>query len=195
MIRADDMALDASRAVSAAADSPFFDARRCEAHYHGPGREDPIPDRLGAINLGWFGQCEHTEGTDVGMFHAAEMAIEDANHAGGYDGVPFRLIPAWSADPWGTGVRAVTRLVYDDQVWALLGGPDGATTHLAEQVVAKARLPLISPVATDTSANLANVPWVFFVGAERFQDRRSPGRCDSAVRRPETTVGGFHAGS
>jgi len=58
-------------------------------------------------------------------------------------------------------VKRVTRLVYGDHVWAIVGGIDGPTTHLAEQVVAKARLPLVSPVSTDKTVNLANVPWMF----------------------------------
>jgi ABC-type branched-subunit amino acid transport system substrate-binding protein len=58
-------------------------------------------------------------------------------------------------------VARVVRLVYDDGVWALVGSIDGAATHLAEQVVAKARLPLVSPVSTDGSVNLANVAWAF----------------------------------
>jgi ABC-type branched-subunit amino acid transport system substrate-binding protein len=46
-------------------------------------------------------------------------------------------------------------------VWAIVGGVDGPTTHLAEQVVAKALLPLLSPVSTDKTTNLTNVPWMF----------------------------------
>lgn len=54
-------------------------------------------------------------------------------------------------------------MVHEDQIWAILGGVDGPGTHLAEQVVAKARLSLISPVSTDESVNLAGVPWMFSV--------------------------------
>jgi ABC-type branched-subunit amino acid transport system substrate-binding protein len=54
-------------------------------------------------------------------------------------------------------------MAYEEGVWALLGSVDGASTHLAEQVVAKARLPLISAVSTDSSVNLAGVPWMFSV--------------------------------
>ena len=75
--------------------------------------------------------------------------------------MPFRLIPGWSDNPWGTGVREVVRMVYEDRVWAIIGGIDGPSTHLAEQVVAKARLALLSPGSTDRTANLANVPWMF----------------------------------
>jgi ABC-type branched-subunit amino acid transport system substrate-binding protein len=54
-------------------------------------------------------------------------------------------------------------MAYEDGARALLGSVDGASTHLAEQVVAKARLPLVSPVSTDPSVNLAGVPWMFSV--------------------------------
>ncbi|MHC4177139.1 MAG: ABC transporter substrate-binding protein, partial [Planctomycetota bacterium] len=40
-------------------------------------------------------------------------------------------------------------------------GIDGPSTHLAEQVVAKARLTLLSPASSDKTVNLANVPWMF----------------------------------
>ena len=95
------------------------------------------------------------------MWCAACLAIEEANQAGGYEGLPFRLVPGWSGNPWGSGITAVTRMVYSQKVWAVIGGIDGPSTHLAEQVVAKARLPLLSPGSTDKTVNLANVPWMF----------------------------------
>jgi branched-chain amino acid transport system substrate-binding protein len=75
--------------------------------------------------------------------------------------LPLQLVPRWAADPWGTGVSQLTRMVYEEQPLALLGSVDSASTHLAEQVVAKANLPLLSPVATDRTATLAGVPWIF----------------------------------
>jgi branched-chain amino acid transport system substrate-binding protein len=52
-------------------------------------------------------------------------------------------------------------MVYDDKVWAVVGGIDGPSTHLAEQVITKARLTLISPGSTDKTTNLINIPWMF----------------------------------
>jgi branched-chain amino acid transport system substrate-binding protein len=141
--------------------APFFDARQQVADYSGPGREDPPPADLEEIAIGWFGPVGEDATRSSGMWRAAALALEEVNRAGGYKGLPFRLASAWSSDPWGSGVKSVTRLVYSDRVWAIVGAPDGPSTHLAEQVVAKARLALISPVATDASANLANVGWVF----------------------------------
>jgi len=55
----------------------------------------------------------------------------------------------------------LVRIVYDEQVWALVGSPDGPSAHLVEQITAKARLSFVNPVSTDKSTNLANVPWIF----------------------------------
>jgi ABC-type branched-subunit amino acid transport system substrate-binding protein len=95
------------------------------------------------------------------MWRAACLAIDQANQTGGYRGAPFRLVAGWAENPWGSGVTQITRMVYVHNVWAIIGGIDGPSTHLAEQVAAKARLTLLSPVCTDRTANLANVPWMF----------------------------------
>ncbi len=139
----------------------FFDARQQTARYVGPGREIPEPDDLSEILIGYFGPSDPSHPDSGHMWQAAQWAVEEANRQGGYRGKPFRLVPGWSKDPWGTGVVRVTRMAYADRVWAIIGGIDGPSTHLAEQVVAKARLTLLSPGSTDKTVNLANVPWMF----------------------------------
>jgi branched-chain amino acid transport system substrate-binding protein len=145
----------------APAKKPHFDARTQQVQYAGPGREIPPPEDVEEIRIGYFGPADPDHPTAGMMWLAAMMAVEEANEAGGYDGIPFTLLPCWSENPWGTGVRDLTRLVYDDKVWAIVGAPDGPSAHLATQVVTKARLTFLSPVATDKTTNLANVPWVF----------------------------------
>ncbi|MBE3068785.1 MAG: ABC transporter substrate-binding protein [Planctomycetes bacterium] len=141
--------------------TPFFDARQRETRYAGPGRDVPEPSDVDEVLIGYFGpdDAAHPEGGD--MWCGAQMAVDEANARGGYRGKRFRLVAGWSADPWGAGASHLARLVYRDRVWAVVGGIDGASVHLAEQVVAKARLALVSPAATDRTANLANVPWMF----------------------------------
>jgi len=143
------------------APQPFFRLREHRTEYAGPGREEPPADEVDEIRIGYFGPDDpaHPEGGQ--MWLAARLAVEEANREGGYRGKPFRLVPAWSENPWGTGVAQVARMVYAERVWAIVGGIDGPSTHLAEQVVAKARLPLLSPASTDKTVNLANVPWMF----------------------------------
>ena len=140
---------------------PFFNARAHTTDYAGPGRDLPPPQDLDEVRIGWFGPEDPAHPTAGLMWQAVTLAVEEANRAGGYDGLPFRLIASWSENPWGTGVKGLTRLVYSENVWAMVGAPDGPSAHLAAQIVAKARLAFISPVATDKTANLANVPWIF----------------------------------
>ena len=119
------------------------DKSRAPLEYPGAGREEPEPAGIGEVALGLFGpdNAAHARGGSIWM--GAALAIEDANRAGGYRGKPFRLVSRWTDDPWRGGASAVVKLVYTDRVWAVIGGIDGATTHLAEQVVAKALVPLV----------------------------------------------------
>jgi branched-chain amino acid transport system substrate-binding protein len=143
------------------AGKPFFNARQHQTEYAGPGRDLPPPAELNEVLIGYFGPSELADPRGGDMWRAAQMAVEEANASGGYRGKPFRLVPAWGDSPWGTGVSQVARMVYQDRVWAIVGGIDGPSTHLAEQVVAKARLTLLSPASSDKTVNLANVPWMF----------------------------------
>jgi branched-chain amino acid transport system substrate-binding protein len=140
---------------------PYFDARKEQMQYVGPGREEPESANLREVVIGYFGPSDptHPEGGDI--WRAVSLAVEEANAEGGYRGLPFRVLPAWSENPWGTGISKLVRLAYYDKVWAIIGGIDGPSTHLAEQVVAKARLTLIGPASTDETVNLAGVPWMF----------------------------------
>jgi ABC-type branched-subunit amino acid transport system substrate-binding protein len=133
--------------------------------YMGPGRGASAPEDLDEVLLGYFGPAVEEDSAAGDLWGAARMAIDRANAEGGYRGIPFRLAPAWSESPWQAGVRQLASLVYKDRIWAIIGGIDGPSTHLAEQIAAKARLAVISPVSTDKSVNLAGVPWIFSCSA------------------------------
>lgn len=139
----------------------YVDKRKSTLQYEGPGREDPEPTDFSDIPIGFFGPNDPAHPQGGAVYMGAALALEDANARGGYKRKPFRLVARWSDDPWRGGASAVAKLVFTDRVWAVLGGIDGATTHLAEQVVAKVHLPLIDPVSTDQTVNQANVPWIF----------------------------------
>ena len=141
----------------------FFNARAHQANYAGPGREKGPANDVKEVLIGYFGPSSPSDPRGGDMWNAACLAVEQANRVGGYHGLPFRLIAGWSENPWGTGVTEVTRMAYIHSVWAVIGGIDGPSTHLAEQVVAKARLTLINPASTDKTVNLANVPWMFSI--------------------------------
>jgi len=149
------------RAAEKAAGKVFCDAKICQKDCTGPGGDEPAPTDIDEVLIGYFGPTDPCHAQGRVMWYAASLAIEQTNLSGGYKGLAFRLVPGWSDNPWGSGVKQVVRMAYVDKVWAVIGGIDGSSTHLAEQVVAKARLTLISPGSTDRTANLANVPWMF----------------------------------
>jgi branched-chain amino acid transport system substrate-binding protein len=146
-------------ALPSRAPTPFFRLRDATLAYNGP--EDDITN-LTDVRIGWFGPHDATNHLAADMWWAANLAVQEANaRTLDYNHLPFRLVPCWTADPWGSGISQLTRMLYEEQPLALLGSVDSASTHLAEQVVAKANLPLVSPVATDKSATLAGVSWMF----------------------------------
>ncbi|MEK7409191.1 MAG: hypothetical protein AAB225_29360, partial [Acidobacteriota bacterium] len=122
---------------------PYFDGRKQAPSYHGPGREDAEPSGVREVGIGYFGPADPQHPEAGAIWAGAALAIEEANREGGYRGLPFRLVPGWAENPWAAGASAVVRLAYRDRVWAIIGSIDGAATHLAEQVVVKARLTLI----------------------------------------------------
>jgi ABC-type branched-subunit amino acid transport system substrate-binding protein len=141
--------------------APILDLRAREAEYLGPGREVAPPMDLREIRLAWFGPPDeaHPEWGDA--WRGALLAVEEVNAGGGYRGLPFRLLSAWSESPWGSGVADLAKLTFGGGVWAVVGGVDGTTTHLAEQIVVKGHLSLVSPGGTDPSVNFTSVPWMF----------------------------------
>ena len=120
-----------------------------------------IPGDLREIRIGYFGPDDPDHPVGGAIWKGTKLAIEESNAAGGYQGRPFRLVQDWDENPWSGGAASVVRMVYQERVWAVIGGIDGTSTHLAEQVVAKARLALIDPASTDRTVNSANVPWMF----------------------------------
>jgi branched-chain amino acid transport system substrate-binding protein len=117
-------------------------------------------DTSAEIRLGLFAPPPASDSVGRSMLRGATVAVDLANDAGGVDGRPVRLIRRWDADPWRGGAREVVRLVYEDEVLALIGGPDGVSTHVAQQIATKALLPLIAPVSSDPSLTHTRVPWI-----------------------------------
>lgn len=140
---------------------PHFEARKNLSEYNGPGRDEPEPEGLTSVRIGYFGPDEAGDPLHGDLWRAAQMALDELNRGGGYKGLPFELISGWSDNPWGSGVTQIARMVFQDGVWAIIGGVDGSSAHLAEQVAAKAFVPLLNPGSTDKTINLANVPWMF----------------------------------
>ena len=137
--------------------------------YEGPDRDAEKDIRGKEINIGLLvpltgSQAEAGRALQL----AAELAVEEANQprrnsagpAGGFGGRAFRLLTRDTSGPWGRASGEVVKLIYADQVVALLTSMEGATAHLAEQVATKAGVPVLS-LAPDTTTTQINLPWIF----------------------------------
>jgi branched-chain amino acid transport system substrate-binding protein len=89
----------------------------------------------------------------------AALAIRQANQAGGR--WSFELVVRSCEGLWGAGSKASVRLVFEDQVSAIMGSLDGRNAHLAEQVATKTRIVFLSTWATDMTLSKAFVSWYF----------------------------------
>ncbi len=122
-------------------------------------------DRFGAAGIapaiGFFGPADPDHATGGDVWKGALLAVEQVNRAGGLTGLPMRIVARWDENPWSGGPGKVVQMAYQDRVWAIVCSVDSAAAHLAEQVAAKALLPVVDPISIDRSVNLANVPWTY----------------------------------
>jgi branched-chain amino acid transport system substrate-binding protein len=146
----------------------FYDQARLPA---------PAPAPSGVLDTpvefdGWRGTTVSPAGlrdVRIGLFapdsgeasKGARLAVEQVNAAGGFRGTPLRIVARWSDNPWSGGAREMVRLVYRDSVWAVLGAVNGDATHIAEQVVTKAWLPLLATGSADPTLTYIRIPWIF----------------------------------
>jgi len=118
-------------------------------------------ENLNEIRIGFFMSDNPNDYASQSAYNGAELAISEINIAGGYSGLPLRLVRRWEPDPWKAGPRELINLVYQDSVVAIIGSTDGNSTHIAEQIVTKAWIPLLSPISADPTLNYIRIPWIF----------------------------------
>jgi ABC-type branched-subunit amino acid transport system substrate-binding protein len=157
--------------------------------FDGPVGEKKDPE-VTEVRIGVFGPSKGKRAPcGTSLLRGAQMAVEEANLQGGYRGKPFTLVFRPDDGPWGTAARQMVRLIYEDRVWAVLGGVDGPNTHIAEQVVTRLWVPLVTPTATDPALTQTNVPWIFRCIPDDEQQARALAGC-IFLRRGYTEVAG-----
>jgi len=142
-----------------AAAAPYQDLRHRGARFHGPGVEAEPPDTLSAVRLGLTDPERSDEGRQLRQ--GVELAVREANAAGGYRGLPYRVVFRPDDGAWSVVAAQVVRLAHEDEAWAVIAALDGERAHAAELVAAKLWTPVITPGAADLTIDYANVPWVF----------------------------------
>ncbi len=141
--------------------SPYARIAERPPQYEGPGRGPEADIRSKEITIGLLVPLKGFQ-TEAGraLQLAAELALEEANGQENDRDRPFRLQTRSVSGPWGKASSEVVRLIYADQVVALVTSTDGATAHLAEQVANKAGVPVLS-LAPDSTTTEINLAWIF----------------------------------
>ncbi len=162
--------------------TPYYEHYTNLVEYNGAAREVPDGDlkSLDEIRVGFLAPLyDHPEqALGKRMLNGAQLAIDEANAAGGYCGKPFRLLvhndyDNWqnsrTAQPgvdrpsaiWGSASNDAVRMIYDDKVWAMFGSISGETTHIALRLTLKAETPLVNSASTDPTIPETIIPWYF----------------------------------
>lgn len=162
--------------------TPYHEYYQDLIEYNGAARDIPNPDlnSLSDIRIGFLAPLyDHPDQVrGAHMLNGAQMAIDEANAAGGYGGKPFRLIahndydnwqnsntslPGISKDPaiWGSASNDAVRMIYEDKVWAMFGSISSESTHIALRLTLKAETPLVNSASTDPTIPETIIPWYF----------------------------------
>ena len=163
---------------------PYKEHFLLQMEYTGPGRAIPEPEHLDTVRIGFLGPIlptvsvatggkSHEEVLGVAMLRGCRLAIEEANTRGGYlkDKIPFELCVRNDNALWGASGSEIIHLAYKDNVWAIVGGVDGANTHIAIRVALKIEVPWMTPGDLDPTYIETNIPWVFrCIGDDRQQN-------------------------
>ena len=136
----------------------FFDESQ---PFLGPGREKSPISNLKSVKIGFIGPLEGTVDAPLGqrMLQGAVLALEEANEAGGYQGLPFEFVIRNDAGLWGASGNTFVELD-EEHVWAILGSIDGASTHVILRVALKLEIPIVNTGTTDPTLTETRIPWI-----------------------------------
>ncbi len=132
--------------------------------FWGPGREKPEPD-VATVKLGLLAPIERSHETYMGrsIQNGMQMAIDEANSAGGYKGKKFEIVTRNDAGLWGASANEIITFTYDEKVWAVIGTVDGANSHIAIRVALRTDLPMMNVADLDPTLMETRIPWIFRV--------------------------------
>lgn len=110
-----------------------------------------------AVRIGLLVQDKESLSATLG----AELAVKLSNRSLENGESPIELVIRSMEGPWGTGSKQAVDLIFEENVWALLGSHDGRNAHLVEQVATKSQVVFVSAWTSDPSLSYAFVPWFY----------------------------------
>lgn len=161
---------------------PYYEHYNDLVEYNGAARDIPDPDlkSVDEIRIGFLAPLYDHPDQALGhrMLNGAQLAIDEANAAGGYCGRPFHLIthndydnwqnsrlatqgPGKDSAIWGSASNDAVKMIYDDKVWAMFGSISSESTHIALRLSLKAETPIVNSASTDPTIPETIIPWYF----------------------------------
>lgn len=139
--------------------------------FYGAGRDKLPPIDLKEVRIGFLGPLNGSVLVPQGlqMLQGATLAIEEANKKGGYNGLPFVLLPHNDAGLWGAAANQVVKMD-DEKVWAFLGSIDDIVSHVALRAALKVEILMMCTGNPDPTYSETNIPWTLRVISD---DRQS----------------------
>ena len=161
---------------------PYYEHYNDLIEYNGAARDIADPDlkTLDEIRIGFLAPLYDHPDQALGhrMLNGAQLAVDEANTAGGYCGKPFRIIthndydnwqnsrlatqgPDKDSAIWGSASNDAVKMIYDDKVWAMFGSISSESTHIALRLSLKAETPIVNSASTDPTIPETIIPWYF----------------------------------
>jgi branched-chain amino acid transport system substrate-binding protein len=132
-----------------------------EQAFTGAGREKPEPTGLTEVRLGVLAPLEGNvlvpQGTQ--LLQGATLAVEEANKKGGYNGLPFKILPHNDVGLWGAAANEIVKMG-DEGVWAIMGTIDDINSHVGIRVALKLEIPWMNSSDPDPTFTETGIPWV-----------------------------------
>ncbi len=145
------------------AGEPYYEFYTHLIEYNGAARDVPTlkPADVDEVRIGFLGPLENHPEEPLGrmMLAGVQLAIEEANAAGGYGGKPFKLMIHNDQAVWGASSNEIVKMAYDEKVWAMLGSVGADSTHIALRVTLKAEVPIVNSASTDPTIPETIIPW------------------------------------
>lgn len=152
--------------------TPYLEFFAEKQPFLGTGRDKAAPADLEAVRIGILAPLDEAS-PEAAMGHrmlqGATLAVEEANAAGGFRGLPYELIVLDDVGPWGASSNKMLALA-DTGSWAVLGSIDGQSTHIALRVALKLEVPLVTSGSTDPTLTETRIPWYVRVNADDRQN-------------------------
>ena len=144
---------------------PYYSFYDKLVEYNGAARDVPTPkpSEVDEVRIGFLGPLENHIDERLGrmMLNGAQLAVNEANAAGGYGGKPFKLMIHNDQAVWGASSNEIVKMAYDEKVWAMLGSISADSTHIALRVSLKAEVPIVNSASTDPTIPETIIPWYF----------------------------------